>query len=199
MDILLDIIQKLVTNSPGISVLGLCFLLLLFKEQIVNFYNTHKHKLFRTKEPSAQETLQEIVQPLQSGLNVVIPEKRTQVNSIHKFLKQTFVYYFDETIHITDLEVGIKDLEKIINNHRAKQQKVVFDLTKTLILIEHAQEVFSTVFKRVIMNNNINFLVLLPNLEGSEDKYKNMTDLIELLVEYNSKHTTEATKIKVEV
>jgi len=185
MDILLDIIQKLVTNSPGISVLGLCFLLLLFKEQIVNFYNTHKHKLFRTKEPSAQETLQEIVQPLQSGLNVVIPEKRTQVNSIHKFLKQTFVYYFDETIHITDLEIGIKDLEKIINNHRAKQQKVVFDLTKTLILIEHAQEVFSTVFKRVIMNNNINFLVLLPNLEGSEDKYKNMTDLIELLVEYN--------------
>jgi hypothetical protein len=197
MDTIITIIQKLATDSPEIFIFAFCFFTFLFKEQIIYLYRT---KIMRgdIKEEIEEDVIYTPAIPVNSGLNFVHSERRKLPNTIYRFLKQTFVYYFDETIHIPDLEQGIKDLEGIIDSHRQKQQRVVFDLTKTLILIEYTQEMFSTVLKRIILNNNINFLVIFPNLTGDEDKYRNMTDLIESIVEYNTKHTTEATKVKVE-
>ncbi len=122
-----------------------------------------------------------------------------ELNVIASYSRQAFVYYFDRHITIYNFDEGEFDLQKIIEKQRKLRQRLVMNLVETDTLNGIARDVFLTVFRRVIAENNLDFLVVFPDPETlNEVTNKNMLLLIRGIQTDIKNKPSEAIKVKID-
>jgi len=191
MEKIIKIIEKLATDSPELFVIGFCFLIFLFKDNIKVFLKNRFNSQKETKEdevlshppqshppdyphippqshpPDYPPKIEKYNKPIESVSNVVNDEIFSKKeNILDSFSRRATVFYFDRSITVIDADTEIKNLQIIIDQYRDKHQRLVFNLAETDTLIGQAKNVFEFLIKKILTENNIDFLLILPNIDN---------------------------------
>jgi len=233
MEKIIKIIEKLATDSPELFVIGFCFLIFLFKDNIKVFLKNRFNSQKETKEdevlshppqshppdyhhvppqshppdyyhvpsqshpPDYPPKIEKYNKPIESVSNVINDEIFSKKeNILDSFSRRATVFYFDRSITVIDADTEIKNLQIIIDQYRDKHQRLVFNLAETDTLIGQAKNVFEFLIKKILTENNIDFLLILPNIDDMDDQHINMHALIKSIKKQIKLNVNEAVKVK---
>ena len=187
MEETLGILTQLAKDRPGVFLVAFCFFIYMFKDNII-IYLKDKFNIKLPDKLGGQEIKGEHIFSNPQYNNILIDS----------YTVQAFVYYFAEKVQVFDLEQGIEELQSIIDIQRKKHRKLVFNLADTRTLIEHAKDAFLIVLRKVIEENNIDFLLILPNKINLSKENRKMKALIAAIENEIKNNPTEAIKVRVD-
>ena len=174
---MLKILENIALTNPASLLIFLAFVSVFFKTEILAFVKQRLKVLDKIKRPNTDL-------------------KKVKRNIIGDYSNQAKVFYFDREVTAYDQEEFATGLQGIVNAQRKKRQRLVFDLSKVRLMNLAARRAFLLVTRKVITENNIDFLIVLPG--ALDAKYLNINKLVDNVQQDIRDNPSEVIKMKID-